>query len=534
MTLRLRKNGSVAQLLLAALMACGGTPARRVLQADDAAIREGQDAIPSSGGDAGLAADRPRDANSSGQAGDVNAAGETGQADVEAHKDGAMSGGDARAASNFDGAPWPQDGAADTTLDVAAPGLSVTPPALAFAGTTVGETVKATVSIRNTGVQTLILKSVSDPGSPFKLLTPPAIDSTLAPDGNRDISISFAPEAAGRFAADMRIETSAGVVTVAMVGLGQSKGHLTITPVELQLGDVQLGTHRRGLFQVANDGTGPLKLLASRAPDAFGFQGAGSLKDGTILMVGASVVLGVVFAPGMLGSASASWEFTTDDNQGSYRVPVTAVGAPAFVGPVEGGRWQLNGSAVLAGGALQLTAAAVDQAGSAFWPEVVQTGHLLVSFDAELDSGTGADGLTLAFADADAGALPTALGAKGSGLGFSGIKGVAVGLLTHVPPVPVAGRVLVANVPGAVAGSLKWLATSPEIPGLRGTKRQITVTLVDGTVSVWLDAAFVLSVSLASIPARAYVGFTGSTGAFTDRHAVSNVSVVPNALTLPR
>ena len=52
-----------------------------------------------------------------------------------------------------------------------------------------------------------------------------------------------------------------------------------------------------------------------------------------------------------------------------------------------------------------------------------------VSFVATIGGGGGADGLTLAFADA-ATAHPTALGGVGNGLGFGGIPGVAVGLAT--------------------------------------------------------------------------------------------------------
>ena len=83
-----------------------------------------------------------------------------------------------------------------------------------------------------------------------------------------------------------------------------------------------------------------------------------------------------------------------------------------------------------AGRGFQLTPAEQVQAGSAFWPHAVSSKALSVSFVATIGGGGGADGLTLAFADA-ATAHPTALGGIGSGLGFGGIPGVAVGLATY-------------------------------------------------------------------------------------------------------
>lgn len=84
------------------------------------------------------------------------------------------------------------------------------------------------------------------------------------------------------------------------------------------------------------------------------------------------------------------------------------------------------------GGLLQLTDAATkNSAGSAFWPTAVGSSDLDVTFDAAIDSGTGADGLMLALANPAKGTLPTAVGAVGSGLGWWGISGIAVALDTH-------------------------------------------------------------------------------------------------------
>lgn len=219
---------------------------------------------------------------------------------------------------------------------------------------------------------------------------------------------------------------------------------------------------------------------------------------------------------------------------------VRAASDAAFTGtvpsPIAGG-WRLNGSSVLSGTALQLTNATTpQQAGSAFWPTPLNPASIDVAFDAAIDSGTGADGMTLTFADATS-ALPTALGLNGDGLGFGGIPGVAVALDTHKGSAdPSSNFIGVAT--GANSSDrriLTWAATTTAVPALRNTVRHIHVTVIDQQLTVSVDDSQVLT-TMVTLPAKTQLGFTGSDGGKTDRHAVSNVvitKVAPAAPTSP-
>jgi hypothetical protein len=78
------------------------------------------------------------------------------------------------------------------------------------------------------------------------------------------------------------------------------------------------------------------------------------------------------------------------------------------------------------------------------------------------------------------------------------------------------------------AGNLVWAATTTaNVPPLRGTVRHITVTVASGTLTVSVDGTQVLSAPV-TLPMSTLVGFTGSTGGLTDRHAVSNVVITAN------
>jgi hypothetical protein len=219
------------------------------------------------------------------------------------------------------------------------------------------------------------------------------------------------------------------------------------------------------------------------------------------------------------GHVALSWASASQPQQ---IVPTEALraGAPAPVG----GGWQLNGDAQLIGATLQLTPVKASAAGSAFWPGRLPSGALDISFDLAIDSGGGADGLTLTLADA-AKVVPTALGASGGGLGFGGIAGVAIAFDTYKNEAnPSANFVGISAGAGAKPDQLHWLTTSSNVLPLRGAPRHVDVQVRQGHVTVAVDGKSALEATVA-LPEELLIGFTGGSGGVTDRHAVSNVRI---------
>jgi hypothetical protein len=191
--------------------------------------------------------------------------------------------------------------------------------------------------------------------------------------------------------------------------------------------------------------------------------------------------------------------------------------------------WTINGSAAITGSTLQLTAAQPNQAGTAFWSTPVAAANLTVSYDATVDSGTGADGLALVLAD-PAGTSPTAIGSKGGALGFGGIPGIAVALDEYNNAVnPSSNFIGVSDGPTATGSeSLHWLATSNLAAPIQSATNHVVVQLAGHGLTVWVNGTQVLSTSV-NLPNNVLVGFSGGTGSLTNRHAVSNVIVVSGA-----
>ncbi len=237
---------------------------------------------------------------------------------------------------------------------------------------------------------------------------------------------------------------------------------------------------------------------------------------------GAPVVLtvegGVVRVPAFALRAGVNTVVLTN----RYQPPAPA---PEVPDPAEGG-WQVNGSASVAGSALQLTPASADVKGSAFWPQTVQAEGLTVAFDATVEGGTGADGLALVLGDPSRGATPASLGGGGGSLGFGGTPGWAVALGSYPNGTQATGN-FVGLSDGAQAGAwqtLSWLQTSSLLTPLQNTTRRVALTVTAGVVTVTLDGVPVLSRAVA-LPERVLLGFSAATGGLTNRHAVRNVVV---------
>jgi hypothetical protein len=207
-----------------------------------------------------------------------------------------------------------------------------------------------------------------------------------------------------------------------------------------------------------------------------------------------------------------------------HAVRNAAISATNFAQPPPGAPgWTYAGSASMSGGTLVLTPATSAQHGAAFFGGAVPSDGLSASFTATIGGGNGADGETFTMLDASK-AGPGSLGVAGGGLGFAGLPGVAVTLDTYKGAGdPSANFVGIAS--STAGGAMTYIATATNVPSLRATNT-VRVSVSAGVVTVWINGTQVLS-QAAPVPASVLTGFTGSTGAAYDRHAVSNVVVSP-------
>jgi hypothetical protein len=407
----------------------------------------------------------------------------------------------------------------------ASPLLEVSPPLVSFGGTAVGGHLSGSATFKNVGGAALTINAVHLPSAPFGASGVPAVGSTIAPGASVTVTVTFDPTTTGTFESAIGLDTTGGNDEVGLSGSAGSAGVLEIRLETTDFGSVTVGSTATRSFTVANTGGVPVTITKSKPPTGGAFAATTTLAEGTTIAPGQTLTESVTFAPNAAGALTGVWSINGDDSTGLHQVTFNGVGSvPAPATPA----WSLNGVATLPGaGVLKLTGLTRSVAGSSFFTTPLDSArHLRVAFDLTIGGGgtSGADGQTLVLADAAA-ARPTALGASGGGLGYSGIPGIAVAFDTYKGAVdPSANFVGIANGTNGGVDRLFWLATSTTVPNLRSAVRHVVVDVDAGVMRVSLDGTQYLSQAVTLAP-RVLLGFTGATGWVLDNHQVSNVVV---------
>ena len=164
---------------------------------------------------------------------------------------------------------------------------------------------------------------------------------------------------------------------------------------------------------------------------------------------------------------------------------------------------------------LILTPNASHLAGSAFFPTPSRPNGLTVAFDATIDQGTGADGMTFTFGDPAAGANPTSLGLAGWRPRIHGHSRRRRGA-RH------ASERLGPQRPTSSASRPRAPVTiSTRRPTLRSTARRFDASRRDPLLerhAAGIHRRHALPQSGGHGPADVYIGWTAATGGSTNRH----------------
>jgi hypothetical protein len=324
----------------------------------------------------------------------------------------------------------------------------------------------------------------------------------------------------------------------AVYGFGVKAAQLSASMTTVNLGNVALGQTASAAVTVTNTGDVPVTITKFAAPDV-PFGTPAPLAVNQVVPVGGAVSLPITFSPQAKGMITGKYAITGTDGFSAPRtLTITAggVGAAPASGvalPTPGGGWKLNGAAAMTGTALRLNPATASQAGSAVFYQPVASNGLTATFTAQLSGGSGGDGLTFALISPTD--TTSALGQGGGMLGFGGMHGIAVVLGTRKDTgFPSANFVGIAT---GTAGSgasahLVLRASSTAVPNLRTGTHVIGVTITGTKVTVSVNGKAYVSATV-SVPATVLPAFTAASGAATDVHSVSAVTVTPTSGTLP-
>ncbi|MEV6329021.1 choice-of-anchor D domain-containing protein [Streptomyces sp. NPDC051909] len=415
------------------------------------------------------------------------------------------------------------------------PGLLASPDALDFGTVATGTTKSLGVTFTNTGTQPETVTATAPPGAPFTATGLPADGTVVPPQQSVSVQIGYAPATAGDHTANLSVTGANGTAGVTLKGTAVTgRARLTLTPTSTDFGTVKVGQSVTRTFDISNTGNIPLTITKAKAPAA-PFHVTDPVSEGQVLGPEDVIHQAVTFSPTSLGTVNAAYQLTADDGQGALSEALVGTGAAGtgvtVPGPDAGG-WKLNGAAQVSGGDLQLTQATGWQRGTAVWPVPVLTDGLKATFTTVIGGGTGADGLSFALLD-PARTTPTALGAAGGGLGYSGLPGTAVTFDTYDNGTADPSANFLGIATGGTADTLTYAATTTSVPNLRSGSHAVSIAVTGRTLTVSVDGTQRLSTSVASLPPTALLAFTGATGGRTDIHAVRRATVTATAYAVP-
>jgi hypothetical protein len=411
------------------------------------------------------------------------------------------------------------------------PGLSASPTSVTFSNEPIGVSTTTNVQVTNTGTSTETVSATTVPAAPYTVSGLPAAGGTIAPGGSFIASVTYAPTATGTTTGSITVTSTSGTLTIPVSGTAiAGAGHLVIAPAAVAFGTVAIGSSSTLSFTITNTGNTPVTVTKAKAP-ANDFTSSAPLAEGLVIGPGQTQTQSVTFTPSAPGYQTNSYEITGDTGQGAMYEPLTGNAAGTLPAPTLD--WQANGAATQSAGAIQLTPATANSAGSAFFANPVPTAGLTASFTAQLNGGTGGDGLSFALVDPAKG-TSTGVGATGGGLGFSGLTGISVDLVTSWNSQAGSGNFVgIAAGPGSGADNLTYLATAALPTSLHTGTHTVAISVNGGVITVLVDGTQRLNYTPAAglIPTTAYAGFTGATGASTDVHAVSGLTITTVAST---
>ncbi len=204
--------------------------------------------------------------------------------------------------------------------------LDVNPSEINFGSVDTGEIKTTNVTLCNLGIPYLTVDAISAPNEPFSLTTVPPLPATLGQGNCIEFAVTFAPTAPGDFTDNVTITSNdpdEPSFNIPLSGTGISPADISITPLNINFGDVLLGDPKTTNVTITNEGTLDLTVISIAEPvDPFSLSTVPALP--AVIASGGSIVFGVTFAPTEAGGFDATVIVASDDqDEPSIGIPLS-------------------------------------------------------------------------------------------------------------------------------------------------------------------------------------------------------------------
>ncbi len=231
----------------------------------------------------------------------------------------------------------------DVTGEAVQPGqLSLSPSAVNFGNVKVGASNTSNVTLSNSGATDVTITQATLSGAGF---TPSnlVLPLTLHPGGTAAFSVTFAPTGAGNFSGSVSFSSDvaqsrislgkkaqavqAGVIVLALNGVGVDAGTLSANPASVAFGSVQVGSSSSKSQTLTNTGGSSVTISQANVTGA-GFSISGLTLPAT-LAANQSVAFTVKFTPAATGAVSGNLAIVSDASNSTLNIPLSGTGNAA-------------------------------------------------------------------------------------------------------------------------------------------------------------------------------------------------------------
>jgi ASPM-SPD-2-Hydin domain-containing protein/centrosomal CEP192-like protein len=210
-----------------------------------------------------------------------------------------------------------------------------------FGNVTVGTTSTQTVVITNIGNASANISGATVSGGGFNYVGP-ALPLTLSSGQSVNLTVTFAPSAAGAATGTLSLSTNANVTpnTIPLTGTGVLPPQatptlsLTVSPLSISFGSIPVGTSSTQTVSLVNPGTGTVSI--SQAPVTGSSFGMSGLALPLTLGPGQSGAFTVSFHPAGTGSASGSISVMSNASNAVSTVALSGTGVQPAISVVPG------------------------------------------------------------------------------------------------------------------------------------------------------------------------------------------------------
>ena len=200
--------------------------------------------------------------------------------------------------------------------------LTLNPSSENFGSVTSGSQQSQTVTLTNTGGESVDISQVSISGTGFQLsgiTTPLTLNASQA----KTFTVTFAPQTTGSASGTVTISSNASnpTLTMSLSGTGVSPGSLTSNPTSLNFGSVTTGTQQSQTVTLTNTG-GTSVVISQASISGTGFQLSGITTPLT-LNASQTKTFTVTFAPQTTGSPSGTVTISSNATNPTLTVPLS-------------------------------------------------------------------------------------------------------------------------------------------------------------------------------------------------------------------